>query len=491
MRSAGAEMTVLTLIWRGAGLLMAGPFGWVLGALLPPMTQHSEPIDSWSTNFSKRFWRGFSPGMVTGRDHADRSSSVMIDRRSGTDHCHRCVYRKLIKRQGDCLMRHRVKQAIIIGLAFMALSGCASDPAPPTLPASSTSPTITEASLGIEDGFSRTPLAAIGAADDKQASTISWLNLERASELAGLKRPSDEAGQAKWLVELLAKNNDPSSGLALALPRLIRDPRPERYDAVAKEVGFQPAAVSTSLEIDRPPVRYAVLTGSFDDKQMTAAMGEPSGGVWSIGPDQDFQSNLQQRSDLRRIGEGLRFARSGEALLSSTDSNLVKQGQQLPAPGKSLNDSPALQVIAQQLDAAKTYSALITNVVPTGFAGSLRQTPDEAREAQASSTTLQPFVAIGIGLTSTMTAVFVFVHVSPDSAAKNKDALESALRNGTEEASNKPLSEFFAVKSVTQTDTAITVEVSFAPNRARVPFDMLMRQIAPFRNGPIPSTATK
>ncbi len=370
-------------------------------------------------------------------------------------------------------MGSRVQRSVAVLLLVGGLAACGS---------SNQSSPAKAGQAGFGDHLSRVPLDAAGDLDDAETTMISWVNLERASELAGLTRPSDKSAEAKWLTELLAKGNDPTSGVVLALPRLIRDPSPDRYDAVAKEIGFQPGAISASLEIDRPPLRYAVLTGTFNDETLTAAMGEPTDDVWSIGPDEDFKADIKGRSDIRRIGEGIRFARSGDALLSSTDSTLVTQGKELPSTGKGLTDRPQLRAIAEQLDAANAYSALITDGVSTGGGASRDPRQAEVRKRLGLSTNLQPFLAIGVGLTDTTTAVLVFVHASPESAEQNKDALEDALKNGTDEATGQPLSTFFTVESLTQNESALTANVRFLPTRARAPFDMLARQSAPFRN---------
>lgn len=259
----------------------------------------------------------------------------------------------------------RIRPLLLPLVAVLALAGCAT-PSTPTDP----DPVETTAAPA-PGGFSIAELVAELPPVDGQL-LLSVGDVATASELAALERP---AGTGEELVDWMLATSGIQAGSAAALPwpESLGHLRVTAHDEYVAALGFGIPQVDAFLELAAPPVRFAILDGSFDLDALTTAIGEPDGGLWAQ-PGEELHVDPAGDRSVDMLGRPVVVAGDEDRLVISLQRGLAAAylaGQASPAE--------ALVRAAEALDAEGAYAAMISTdgstvraigLVPDGSGGS-------------------------------------------------------------------------------------------------------------------------
>ena len=229
------------------------------------------------------------------------------------------------------------------------------------------------------------------AAQDDAALIMSG-DLDRASEIAGVERPSGSGARdvVPWLQSITGGTVDGERSDVSIMPldalRLINA---TRLDEVDDELGWSVLDVRTYTGVDAPPGHFAAMTGEFDDDEIDAAQGDREDDIWSLGGE-DFSVDPKEISAARPIGGSVRTALHDGLLAESASTPPVRDWLD---GDDTLADDDTLLAVARALDDHDVYSSLITRTAgQSSSSGTDRTTPDAAVDAE-----LAPFDVIGLG----------------------------------------------------------------------------------------------
>jgi hypothetical protein len=280
---------------------------------------------------------------------------------------------------------------------------------------------------------------------------VSWYSLGRLGQANGTDLSTPKAREEFW------SNSDDRFLLA----------RPDLFQATPKDIemefGFSSTSdVTSALEIQRPPFQVTVVRGQFDKAKIEKALGKAKGGIWSLGPEKDYEIDIEGRSAARRLGMGLRITQIDDVLVASTNRPMIEK--LVASPKDNIAQASPWKELAAELDSNNVYTAVLAPRIgasPPPFslmeleAGTLKKL-----QAEYEKTLIERPTAIGVGVTKSDGAVVVYTHDSESSAEMNEKLLEGVLRNGFSMLSARPLTELFTVKSIKRNKTTVTVEVS-------------------------------
>jgi hypothetical protein len=352
-----------------------------------------------------------------------------------------------------------------------------------TTPETSTETTTeatTRGALGRQ--FSAIPLSAVQGDDFVlNGFAVDWFDVLRISEASGLVRPEALADRSPWQSQLFEAGG--------FLPRWMIAVPPEDFESTVKEIGIHPLAITSALEIQRPPTVVTLLNGEFSAKELTAAMGEPKEGMWSVGPEEDFVPNIGEVTRVRELGQGLRFTASDAGVLMSTNTDIARESAKAPTGRMSMLDDQRVGVVAQELDRANVYAARAQFGLSSGPTADRFQSFDskvaEAKQDMQDPLKLFPFLAMAVGASSKTSTTLIFVSPNEEAAAKNEPILKRVLSEGISEQSNEPLSTYFSVESVARNGVAIVATIRPVPGREMWAFQAVGSGDLPFRSGPV------
>ncbi|WZH53599.1 MAG: hypothetical protein PIR53_06285 [Nocardioides alkalitolerans] len=262
-----------------------------------------------------------------------------------------------------------------------------------------------------DEGLVWTAVAALPttAHDEFQ---ISVGDLDRATELGGLERPTDpadEAGLAAWVQGLAGLGG--GTDLGLEVPQVLGGASSLDQPAVADEIGTWLGGARWFGELASPPARTSVVEGTIDVEHLAATYdgeADAEGGRWKVGEGEDFTADPSAASPVRRLGQPLHLDVDGDRLtasLSEPDLALALAGDR--------GSEPALD-LAEALDAHDVYAA---RVVVGRFDGGERSLPAS-------------FDAVAMGLTGQegdAQVVVAYAHDDAASAEENADAVADVL----------------------------------------------------------------
>lgn len=323
-------------------------------------------------------------------------------------------------------------------------------------------------SSGSSDGFSVVGgLAQLPESTLADGYIIQTADLAAASELAGLDRPDPDADfdeASDWLLHIdgvLPRGEEPAivSGL---LPEAANRQYLQQIDEFRDEVGWSVLDVDHYVEVYLAPDRFTVMSGEFDRKALDRALGDPDGGIWSIGGDEDYKVSIADRSAARPLGEALRFAEQDGRLAVSKSTPQIEDWIE---GGDTVADHDDVRAVAQALDDQGVYSALILDGDRL-VAGGEGLTPEQQEEIEDQA--LDPFAVLGVGLTlddGQPRAVFVYQYRSEQAAADAADGIEAAFEDGVSFQIRAPISDFFEHPEVTVDGSTVTVVVDLADDR--------------------------
>jgi hypothetical protein len=293
------------------------------------------------------------------------------------------------------------------------------------------------------------PASVVG---ERQHVILAMADLDRAAELAGVTRPADtsspdaamEYGKAITGVGDLDAKEAPT--VAALTPEAASDRYVLQLKEFEKEVGWSLLDIAWFVEFRDPPKALLVAGGEFDEKRLTAAMGQPDDGIWRLG-DKDGAFDPEAVSPARPLGQSLRLALSDGQLLVGRTTPSVRAA--VDGDGETLADNDVVRALAQAMDAEGAYSAYfnasgVHKLDPVhSVIGGRKAGPDQVLP--------EPFRGVAGGLTKEdgkAVAVLAYAHASDSAAEANAAALRTLVENGRTLSENRPWSDTFAVDDI-------------------------------------------
>lgn len=300
-------------------------------------------------------------------------------------------------------------------------------------------------------------------ADDE--IVLQMADLDRATELAGLARPTDPADAEAVRGYLAALSTGASADgpaeVAVLLPQQAVPAGNPDLAGFEAELGWSVLDVSWYVEHSNPPNVMSVLGGGFDSDRMTDAMGEPTDGGWQLG-NADGSIDLAGRTVARPLGQPLH--------LRLTDGRLTVAGNSETATALdnragSFADTPAAVALTEAMDAEEAYSVLFRVGGDYG-GGRAGQTLPAAFDG----------VAGGLAHDGAPVMVLAYAHADVDAANANAEALGTLLEQGSSSA-GQPWSQRFTEPEVRQDGDTVVVRLRPAEGTpASIVYQLLQRQ---------------
>lgn len=290
--------------------------------------------------------------------------------------------------------------------------------------------------------------------------TIQASDFERVAEILGEDKPSGSEPNADellaWASAASLPADDGSPALATIFPSSLGwDQYIANTEVIDDTLGVSPWNVTRFAEVVAPPTGSTVIQGDYDTDRITAALGDPGDGVWSIG--EELAQNFEQSEALPPLGAGLRLAEADDRLL------LFREEQPLRgviSGNGSLADDDQISALATALDHAGWYSAMIIANHDFSIALPVDLNPDAYDFDD--SLLLDPFLALGaaVDVVDDEHVVHVaYVHDDAAGAESNADRIVALVDEGVMFTGRK-VSDLFTIVDTQVDDTVLTVSFS-------------------------------
>src|SRR5690606_6889913 len=305
-------------------------------------------------------------------------------------------------------------------------------------------------------------LATLPAAAAVGDVLVTYGDLARAEQIAGLDRPTDLTDREALAEHVGAltgiRFDEPPGEVAALLPEasspahLSTDP-----GGFVDDVGWSILQVDTFVELPTPPHRVTVLTGDFDEAALDGALDDAGDGTWVAG-DPEGTFDIANRTPARPLGETLWLALERDRLLVATDEDDMGAAR---AGDDTLADHPVLTPLAAALDEHEVCPAMLSvpeGGVPDVVGRSLgRGAPDEQRRRLEELPRCEAVtgVAVGVAHDGEPLVVLVTAHADEDAAEAGAEVLAEALASGSELRTGRPWSDILSVESVEADGTVV------------------------------------
>jgi len=299
------------------------------------------------------------------------------------------------------------------------------------------------------------------AANDDAALIMSG-DLDRASEIAGVERPSGSGRDVvTWLQSITGGTVDGERSDVSIMPLdALRLVNAARLDEIDDELGWSVLDVHTYAGVDDPPGHFAAMTGEFDDDEIDAAQGDREDDIWSLGG-KDLSIDPKEISAARPTGGSVRTALHDGLLAESASTPPVRDWLD---GDDTLADDDTLLAVAKALDDHDVYSSLITRTAGQSSSGTARTTPATTVDAE-----LAPFDVIGLGSADDdgqAKAILVYHSADEAAAEHNADALRTILEEGSSVVQGRPFSDLYTVDDIDVDGELVVVTLDLADGRS-------------------------
>lgn len=368
--------------------------------------------------------------------------------------------------KGDHVTK-RVTIAVGLALAVLGTTGCG---------------LLDLASGSGEDTGITAGLAELPQPDDGEY-TVRVVDLDAATEAAGLERPTDLSPEAitAWVGPLSGmKRHDSFAPVIAPMPEVTNPRMAYQMQEFHDIAGWSAVDVTSYAEVVDLPGTFASLAGDFDDSTLEH-LPEVADGVRTVGDGEDGRGDISRRTVVQPMGAPVRMAhRDGRLAVSSStsDSEEWLEG----GPESTLADDPRASALAEALDAQDVISAHL--VVGSDFrAGAFAGTPGAAQ--QAGPLPEKPFDAVGVGWAAPdgeprMVAVYHFADA--ESAEASVGPLEELFTDGRD-MRGRELAETYGLDEVTSDGSVVTVTLGASrPGAAGELSSRLVRRDVPFQH---------
>jgi len=206
----------------------------------------------------------------------------------------------------------------------------------------------------------------------------------------GRIRDGEKVSSADDDISLLLENSDGTFFLPSVIQAGVTQPE------FAKYAGFDTRNIEAALEYGSQPDLVAVLVGRFNTGKVKKALKESPGGdelrnstvdgMQRFGLGSGHDINPDNRSAIRRIGQGVEIAVDDTNLLWTTTSSVLGECMAARSGTSSLADDEGYAAVAKALDQAEVQTALL--VTPTAGESWLVAGLGEVRERGTSVLTI-------------------------------------------------------------------------------------------------------
>jgi hypothetical protein len=342
-----------------------------------------------------------------------------------------------------------LRRSVLVSLllAGLVVSACSDDDGGGSTPA---------ADWSVAGSLRQIPTAAVA---DEGTALVMTGDVDRATELAGLDRPSDPDSPAtvKWIHGISGLPVDGTSSDVAIMPLdQLRLAEGNHLDEIREELGWSVLDVHTYAGVDSPPEHFIAMTGTFDADTINAAQGDRDDDIWSLGGD-DFSIDVKDLTRARRLGQSVRTALHDDRLAESVSTPTMKAW----LSGKhTLADDRSLVAVAEALDDHDVYSAALV----LQRAGSDGSTP-----SSAGADDLAPFDGFGVGAAHDgdgAQAIYAYHCDDADAAEHNAEVLRSMFEEGESAATQQPWSEIVEVADIDVDGPVVVVTLDLLDGRA-------------------------
>lgn len=317
---------------------------------------------------------------------------------------------------------------------------------------------------------------------------IQTADLDAASELSGLERPTDLDGDAlvAWLMPLTGGPADGGPApVFVLLAQVFNPPSIRMHDEFADELGWSLIDAHAFVERLSPPQSLAVIAGDFDDSTLNENLPEVADGVVTAGEGEDLESDLAEVTNARPLGMPLRLAQNDHLIAAGGSTEEVSSW--LAGPDQTLADDAHLAGVAAALDDADSVSAVLVTGASMGLTDALGGVSADqlaAVEDRLAPMLPEAFQAVGIGWgaedgASVITLAYSFD--SEDAAESAAPLFEELFANGTSVQSGQPFSDLLTLDDADRDGQVVVLTVSVPEGRSPGDvFQMLQRADVPF-----------
>lgn len=314
----------------------------------------------------------------------------------------------------------------------------------------------------LSSGLASLPAGVSDNGDDSE--TITWSDLARAAEVAGVTRPDDLTDTQAVVDYVNAITGGPGEGgetsPVAALPPEVANFQTSvtQLEEFRDEVGWTLLDVDTFVEQVAPPVSVTVMGADVDGEALDSALGDPDDGTWSVGTPGEV--DVAAVSPARRLGEALFLTEVPGGLAVTRSDDLTSEVRDVAAgDGESLADDEALAALGAALDDEDAYSAMLVRPgLTANLPGQVVGGDFEGCEASIEG---QP-LATATAIADDGGPIVLVAHAygSAEAASTGAESLERVVEEGASLATREPWSDLFTVDEVTTGGPDGTVAVA-------------------------------
>lgn len=367
------------------------------------------------------------------------------------------------------MFRSRVRLAVAAVLALV--SGCSSGGGAGT----------TQLSSGEEYSVAGA-LAEIPAELDAAQLSVVTADVQAATEASGLERPVDADGLSQWAMTLsgIPRRDAEMPTVFVPWASALHLDRVAQHEEIRDEIGWSLLEVDAFVELTAPPETFLVVAG---DVSINSELPEVSDGVVTAGAGEDLSRDLAELTPARPLGVPLRMAQSEDRIVATPVTQHAAEW--LAGPGDTFADHESLAPLAEELDDAGVFSALLMSGHSMQF-GDNRMTEQQRAQIEERAGDAIPedaFSAVGIGwkvedAQSVVTIAYLFA--SPDAAERAVPAFERTTKS-ISVVSGQPMEVLMTVHSVVAMDSVVVMTASPAEGQSPATFHtQLMQRDLPF-----------
>jgi hypothetical protein len=300
--------------------------------------------------------------------------------------------------------------------------------------------------------------------DGSEVETFTWADLERAAELAGVERP--DAADQQAVVDYLnavtggpTESGEPSPVAALTPEAANVSRSATRLGEFRDEVGWDVLDVDRFAEQYAPPDSVTVIEGDVDGESLSAALGEPEDGTWSVGTEGEL--SVEEASPARVLGEAQFFTLLPGGLAVTRSSDLTADVRAVAdddGDTPSVADDPQLAALGAALDDEAAYAAMVVRPGVEAAGGS--ETPQGTDVCDQALPGVPDASATGIADDDGPVILVAHAYGASDDAQAAADRLDELVSDGTSLARGQDWSELVTLDDVSVTGPDDTVVVA-------------------------------
>lgn len=297
-------------------------------------------------------------------------------------------------------------------------------------------------------------------ADGAGLEAVTYGDITRAAEIAGVERPGDIADTdavVDFVMEITGQRPEASDGTraALVLPAGVHPSQSlSDHQGFVDDVGWSILEVDSYAERDALFTNgVAVLDGDFDEDRLDETLDDAGDGVWVAG-DPDRGPNYNDITPARPLGEPVWLSLDGDRLIATWNEDEMAAARGADGGDDTLAANEALAALGLALDVYDVYSAHLMSGEGLGGLDPSIVLGDEAPAEIAEQ--LEEFdactgitgVATGVADDGEPLIVLAVASATEDAAEDNEALLAQALEEGSIARAQRPWSEMLDVETI-------------------------------------------